>query len=652
MSIGVLQDEVSQQLRFAEQRRLLSRVAMSISLILALYLAIVLVIMPVMTIGKAIAALAAILIGSLAWLCHHEKLYTASAATIVAITIIGGFVASLSNGGADGFVAPIMISAPVTAAVFIGARATLISAVGVVVAIVSLLFLERAGLVTEAPYTEQTLNVAAIVMLSAATGICAAGVGYFAHAMQAQIRSLRDSQNRLVRASEQLDHSAHHDVLTGIANRQGLHRYLDQVLSSNARASSRIFLAHIDLDKFKSINDTYGHPVGDAVLQNAAQIMSEQFGEDALVARVGGDEFVIASVICDALPSSHAHDLCDRLISSLKAPMTANGIRCQVGASIGFVTSVREVCTIDSLMTDADLALYDAKRNGRGQARAFLRSMRCQLERDRIFRIEVEAALQQGRVTCVLQPQVCMLTGEILGMEGLGRIRSQSGELLIPAMILPVLTEMGRLADFDLEVMRRCLDALMSLRASGQDIPSVSINASADSLRSPDYADLICEELDARGLRSRDLVVEILESTLIESADDAAAKSIARLREAGIKTLMDDFGSGHATMSNLLKLELDGLKVDRSLIADLENEKTLRLVSAVHSLARDLDLEIITEGVETPQQFAMLRNVGCKAIQGFGICKPLEANAFKEWLIEYGASPVIGLQAGLRQLSS
>lgn len=651
MTIGILQDEVPQQLRFAEQRRLLSRVALTISLILALYLCIVSVIMPVFTIGKFIAALAAILIGSLSWLCHHERLYTASAATIVAITIIGGFVASLSNGGADGFVAPIMISAPVTAAVFIGARATLVSAICVVIAIVSLLHLEQIGVVTEAPYSAQTLDIAAIVMLSAATGICAAGVGYFAHAMQTQIRSLRDSQNRLVQVSEQLDHSAHHDLLTGVANRQGLHRYLNETLSSQSRSDGRIFLAHVDLDKFKSINDTYGHPVGDAVLKNAALIMSEAAQDGAFVARVGGDEFVIASPLPADAEIEATQAFCDRLITRLKAPMNANGVRCQTGASIGFVTTFRHACSIDSLMTDADLALYDAKRDGRGQARAFSPSMRSQLERDRIFRIELEAALEEERVTCVLQPQVCLDSGRIIGMEGLGRIRSQSGELLVPGLILPVLTEMGRLADFDFEVMKRSLDALVAIRSNGQDMPYVSINASAESLRAPNYVARICDELDARGLTAEDVVVEILESTLIESSDDAAAKSINLFRDAGIKTIMDDFGSGHATMSNLLKLELDGLKIDRSLIADLANNKTLQLVRAVHDLAKDLELNVIIEGVETPQQFAMLRSIGCDTIQGFGICKPLEQAAFETWLQDYGVSHIDTLRHRLRKNS-
>jgi diguanylate cyclase (GGDEF)-like protein len=651
VKFGSFQDEVPQQLKFGEQRRLLSRLALTISLILTVYLCIVSVIMPVMTVGKAIAALAAILIGSLSWLCHYERLYTASAATIVGITIIGGFVASLSNGGADGFVAPIMISAPVTAAVFIGARATAISGVGVVLAIVSLLYLERIGVVTEAPYAPETLEIAAIVMLSASTGICAAGVGYFAHAMQTQIRSLRDSQNRLVQASEQLNHLAHHDSLTGVANRQGLHRYLDHQLSSRSKSKTQIFLAHVDLDKFKSINDTYGHPVGDAVLKHAAEIMRAEFQGNSLVARVGGDEFVIVAILPKDSDSTGGQRVCDRLIKLLKAPVDANGIRCQTGASIGFVTAPRHACSVDSLMTDADLALYAAKRDGRGRACAFVPAMRSQLERDRIFRIEVEAALEEDGVTCVLQPQVSLRTGDVVGMEGLGRIRSQAGDLLTPALILPVLTEMGRLVDFDLKVMEKSLDALVSLRAAGQNVAYVSINASAQSLRSADYVSSICDALEARGLNAQDVVVEVLESTLIESLNDAAAKSIALLHEAGIKTIMDDFGSGHANMSNLLKLDLEGLKIDRSLIADLDNNKTLRLVRSVHALAKDLDLSVIIEGVETQKQFATLRKIGCEVIQGYGICKPLIEDDLAIWLKEYGKSNVGVLRDRIRNAS-
>ncbi|MEM1146332.1 MAG: EAL domain-containing protein [Pseudomonadota bacterium] len=644
MSQAVFQDQVPQQLKFAEQRRLLSRVALSISLILALYLCIISIIMPVMTIGKAIAAIAALLIGSLSWLCHHEKLYTASAATIVAITIIGGFVASLSNGGADGFVAPIMISAPVTAAVFIGARATLISAIAVVLAIISLLYLEQIGLVTEAPYSQQALDIAAIVMLSASTAICATGVGYFAHAMQTQIHSMRQAQERLMQVSEQLDHSAHHDSLTGVANRKGLNRHLDQLLAGGSKSDTLICLAHIDLDRFKSINDTYGHPVGDEVLKNTADIMRDAFYDGALVARVGGDEFVIVSLLPVNMPAEQVQTQCDRLIARLRAPMVANGIVCEIGASIGFVATDRRACSIETLMSDADLALYEAKREGRGQARAFRAEMRSQIEQDRVFRMEIEQALEEERVSCILQPQVSLHTGRVIGVEGLGRIRCQSGDLLPPALILPILTEIGRLTEFDLQVMRCSLSALCDLRAAGAVIPYISINASSQSLRSSVYVSGLVDALESHGLTSADVVVEILESTLIEGRDDKALTSIDQLRAAGIQTIMDDFGSGHATISNLLNLELDGLKIDRSLIANIENKMTLEIVRAIHDLALKLDLTVIVEGVETPQQFALLRSIGCEKVQGFGICKPLEPEAIGAWIKAYGTSPVAHLQ--------
>lgn len=259
--------------------------------------------------------------------------------------------------------------------------------------------------------------------------------------------------------------------------------------------------------------------------------------------------------------------------------------------------------------------------------------------------LTIAEALENDGVCCVLQPQICLTTGVITGLEGLGRIRCVSGQLLPPAQILPILTEMGRLAEFDFLVMQKTLDALVELRATGAEMPCVSVNASSFSLRSPDYVTRINAELEARGLTTKDVVVEILESTLIESADDAAVTSITRLREAGIRTLMDDFGSGHATISNLLKLDLDGLKIDRSLIANIENDKTLEAVKAVHGLATNLNLTVIVEGVETPQQFAILRGIGCEMAQGYGVCKPLELSAFKAWIDSYGASGVQELQA-------
>ncbi|MEL6829417.1 MAG: EAL domain-containing protein, partial [Pseudomonadota bacterium] len=471
--------------------------------------------------------------------------------------------------------------------------------------------------------------------------------GYFAAAMQTQIGSLRSSQDRLMQLSAQLDHSAHHDSLTGVANRQGLQRHLGALLDGQDEGAAEVRLVHIDLDKFKLINDTYGHPVGDSVLKQAAKMMTDEFGDQELVARLGGDEFVIVSKCASDPSHTDLQHRCDRLIARLRQPIFVNGIECRIGASIGYVVADASDCCIETLITNSDLALYAAKGDGGQCARRFDASMRAKLEEHRIFSVQVEEALAEDRICCVLQPQVCLQTGEVTGVEGLGRIRSHTGQLLVPAQILPVLTEMGRLPEFDFKVMQRSLDALISIRAAGLNMPHVSINASGESLRSLDYTATLCTELDRRGLRRDDIVVEILESTLIESVDDTAAKSIAALLEAGITTLMDDFGSGHATITNLLKLNLDGMKLDQSLVAIIENEKAQEVVKGVYGIAINLGLTVIAEGVETPQQFAILRDIGFETVQGFGICEPIEPAAFETWLRDYGKSHVRKLQADL-----
>lgn len=647
MSFKVLKDDVSQQLQFEDQRRLLSRVAISISLVLTIYLIIVCIVMPVMTIGKWIAALAAVLIGSLSLICHNKKLYKASAATIVATTIIGGFVASLSNGGADGFVAPIMISAPLVAAVFLGARATVVSAILVVIAIASLYFLEQAGFVTEAPYSEDTLNIAAIVMLSASTGICASGVGYFAHAMQTQIGSLVKSREQLVELSERLDHSAHHDALTDIANRHGLQRYLETLFEDPSKRQQDICLIHVDLDNFKVINDSYGHPIGDAVLRHTADIMRSRFSNAEIVSRVGGDEFVIILVGEAVDLHASAGAMSDALLVDLKTPVEFDRVECRVSASIGFAISPIADASVDSLMTDADLALYEVKRAGRGQAKQFEHAMRVKMQQHRKFVFEVEEAIIEDRVEAVLQPQICLCSDELKGMEGLGRIRNRLGELLPPGDIIPILGEQGLLKVFDRKVMQRSLDALVSMRRAGFEVPYVSVNASSDSLRSPDYVEIIQTELQKRHLCEDDIVVEILESTLIESLDDPAAMSILALRRSGIRAIMDDFGSEHATIANLMKLDIDGLKIDRSLIANLTDRKTLEVVKAVLGISERLNLSVVVEGVETPRQFSILKKMGCSVVQGFGICRPQEYDGIIAWLKRHNGSKKSGAQKAL-----
>lgn len=628
-----------------KQQRLLSRVALIFSAIITVYVCIVSAILPGITPAKLIGVFAACSLAAISWSSRYPNLYQPCAIGMVVITLLAGFGASLSNGGLEGYVAPILITAPIAAALFLGARATLVAAGAVVISFCLLLTAQHGGLVKPTPYPEAVTSIAALVMLATATAICAAGLGYFASDSEDKIRSLTEVQGKLVETADKLQHAAHHDSLTGIANRQKLQEYLTALITDYTNPDSQICLIHIDLDKFKEINDTHGHPVGDGVLRKAARVMEQSCGGDDIVARIGGDEFVIVKTKQAGDPSTEIDTFCDTLIDQLSQPIQVNGIKCQIGASIGYVTSDRACCTVESLVKNADIALYESKRAGRGIAHEFTASMRDRIELQRSLVSDLKQAFLEDRITCVLQPQISLKTGTLLGIEALGRIRTKTDILMLPISFLDILEEINLIDAFDEQVMRVALDTLVQLRAKGFDIPNISVNASAKSLRSEGYVDVICRELSARDLTTDDIVVEVLESILIENSDDTAALTIEKLSACGIKTVMDDFGSGHASMGSLLQLKIDGIKIDRSLISDIECERTRTVVKAVLSLSKGLNLPAIMEGGETSRQYSILQSLGCEAAQGYGICKPADIDGLTTWLEGLGKSEVTRLQS-------
>lgn len=630
-----------------KQQRLLSRVALVFAGIITIYICAVSAILPGITPAKLIGIVAAVALGVIFWLSRYPKFYRPCAIGMVTITLVAGFGASLSNGGLEGYVAPILITAPIAAALFLGARATFISAATVVIAFCSLLSAQQGGLVQATPYPEAVTSIAALIMLATATAICAGGLGYFAADSEDKIDSLTAVQNKLVETADKLQHAAHHDVLTGIANRQKLHEHLSNLITDQTNQDSQVCLIHIDLDKFKEVNDTHGHPVGDGVLRKAAHIMQKNCGANDLVARVGGDEFVIVASKQTNETANQVQIFCEKLIEQISRPILVNGVQCEVGASIGYVASDTACCTVDSLVKNADIALYESKRAGRGVAREFTTSMRDSIELQRSLVSDLKHAFSENRITCVLQPQICLRSGKLLGIEALGRIRTKTNSLMPPADFLQIMEDIKLIDAFDTQVMREALDALVHIRDQGFDAPSISVNASAKSLRSARYVEVICQELSARGLTTSDIVVEVLESILIEDCDDSAAKTIEKLSDRGIKTVMDDFGSGHASMGSLLQLKIDGIKVDRSLIENIECERSRTVVEAVLALSKGLDLPAVVEGVETPRQYAILQSLGCEAAQGFGICRPVEVDGLTAWLEGLGSSEVTRLQSML-----
>ena len=634
---SILNSEPPQVVARIKKQSLLTRVAYSMSALLLAFTFLIMVVDPIWTTGRVVCVVAAAFLAAIGYMSRNLKYYTFSAVSLVAIFMIAGFMGSITNGGVIGFVASTMIIAPVASGLFLSTRATIVSAVAVIAMLITLTILQPMGVIQPSSYSPEVLPIVGLIWLSTVTIISTAGVGYFARDSEKKIAELTDYQRKVL-------HVAQHDTLTGVANRQGLQLHFNQVRAQQADPGAQICVIHIDLDRFKAINDTYGHPVGDAVLCQSAETMTQLCCDDSFVARIGGDEFVIVYLRQSEIASKYIQAFCDKLITALNRPVNANGVKCAVGASIGFAVSDLATCCTETIMMNADVALYDAKNAGRGLAREFSSAMRKQMTDERSIKHDLETAFAEDRIICFLQPQVCIKSGDLLGVESLARIRSQSGDLLSPAAFLEPLEEMGRLADLDDRVAAKSLDTLVELRRAGLDVPSISINASASALRSPDYAQNLIAKLQARGLTCDSLVVEILESVLIEDSGDVASDTIAELRASGIRVVMDDFGAGNATIANLLRLDLDGLKIDRSLITNLEQKRSQRVVQSLIHLAQSFDLPAVVEGVESAQQHAVLKSIGYTAAQGFGICRPKPLDEFIAWTQERQAPEVLHLQ--------
>lgn len=643
------EDSSNPQLNFLRRQQLLSRVALAFSLIVAVFTLTIFVILPGIKPGKIIAILAVIGFAVISRASLKPSLFRASAISMVVLTMLAGFAGSLTNGGLEGYVAPIMITSPIAAALFLGTRETIVSAISVVVGYTILLLIEPYGIIRPEPYPEDVTSIAALVLLAMATAFCAAGLAYFSNDSKEKIKSLTDAQNQLKAAADHLEHAAHHDPLTGLANRQKLQLHIEATIQNADKSYDQICVIHIDLDRFKEVNDMHGHPVGDGVLRKAAERMLHHCDDADLVARIGGDEFVIVTTKSSESSVNNIQSLCDAIIEDINLPILVNGVRCSVGASIGYVISDLACSAAETLITNADIALYASKRSGRGVAHQFTGEMRKDAELQRTKLADLKLAFHEDRITCVLQPQICFKTGALIGMEALGRIATRTGQLMVPADFLDVLEDVCLIDTFDAHVMRKALDALVAARAAGHTVPRVAVNASAKSLRSPGFVEAIQQELLARGLKEQDLSVEILESTLIEDRDDVAAKTIERLTQVGINTAIDDFGSGHASMWALLELKIDVIKIDRSLISNIECERSRTVIEAVITLSNGLDLATVVEGVETPQQFSILKSLGCDAAQGFGLCKPLQFDDLCVWLDSFGRSDVSRIQDRIRQ---
>jgi diguanylate cyclase (GGDEF)-like protein/PAS domain S-box-containing protein len=428
---------------------------------------------------------------------------------------------------------------------------------------------------------------------------------------------------------ERLRHEALHDPLTGLANRRMLMERLSAALDRGRRRGGGPALLFMDLDRFKVVNDSLGHPVGDQLLTAVAERLRACAREADTVARFGGDEF---AVLLETGSEAAALRTAAGIQLALAAPVGLDGYEVVTSATIGIAIATAQTDGPEALLRGADAAMYRAKARGPGGCEVYDRAMHAQALARLRTETELRRALDRGEITPHYLPIVSLATGRITGVEALARWRHPERGWVQPGEFVAVAEESGAILELGRCVLlQACRDAGGWARALGCEV-GVSVNLSVKQLAQADLVDQVRRALDDSGCDPARLRLEITESVLVENAEGAAS-TLSRLKELGLRVLMDDFGTGYSSLSALHRLPVDGLKVDRSFVAAMGRDgRAGELVASVVALAHALGLEVVAEGIERPDQLAGLRALGCDAAQGFLFSPAVDAPSLQRLL--------------------
>lgn len=421
----------------------------------------------------------------------------------------------------------------------------------------------------------------------------------------------------LERSQALVQHAANHDYLTGLPNRRHFDRRLGEML--NDTDISSLALMHIDLDRFKEINDKMGHAAGDALLQNVTKRLSDAISDKGLVARIGGDEFVV--VLPDISDVSALREIADDILRRLHQSVPFGGETIQTDASIGVAWNWR--AQAGNLLAESDLALYQAKKLGRDRVEFFTLKLQSELLGERQMAEELRLALARREIIPFYQIQVDAHTRQIVGLEALARWQHPIRGLLSPAVFLKVADEYGLTASIDAAILDGVLEDRRRWQAKGIEPPHVSVNISATRLNDPH----LIEDLRHLDIPRQAVVFELVETIFLDEAEDTVVRNIEQIKKMGIDIEIDDFGSGHASLIGVVKLRPRRLKIDRQLVTSITvSDEQRRLVASIVEIARMLNIEIIAEGVETEAHARLLAQMGCHMLQGFALGYPAPAS--------------------------
>lgn len=441
----------------------------------------------------------------------------------------------------------------------------------------------------------------------------------------------RDISDRKEKEKE-LERLANYDQLTNLPNRSFLNAYLIKSLAKAKREKASIALILLDLDRFKDINDSYGHTVGDELLQIVATRLSSRMREGDVVARLGGDEFAVV------IENLHSNDDVAKITESLFSTLSSicelkNKLELHIEASAGIAIAPKDGETPEELLQHADTALYQAKSDGRAIYRYYTEEMTQNAQKIIRYENMLRNALTNNELELYYQPQVHMQTGKIVGAEALIRWNNPKDGLVTPNLFIPIAEESGIINSLGEWVINEACRQGKEWQDKGYRL-SISVNVSANQFKYQDIPKLITDALHTSGYNPDRLEVELTESAIMQREDEAAAV-LHNLRAKGIRIAIDDFGTGYSSLSYLKLFPINVLKIDKSFVDDLPYHKDdMAIVIAIIEMAKALGYEVIAEGTETIEQIEFLKEKGCTLYQGYFKSKPLKAKDFEKLLLE------------------
>lgn len=426
------------------------------------------------------------------------------------------------------------------------------------------------------------------------------------------------------RTEDKIRHMAMHDPLTGLANRQFFDDRIGSVLEQAAANGTMVACAFLDIDNFKMINDSLGHKAGDVLLRTIASRAQARLHANDLVVRLGGDEFIIVLTDLHGEPGAAAVRL-EAIRVAMSAPVTLEGRTLQVTCSMGVACYPQHGHTADELLANADVAMYRAKERGRNNLQLFTQEIDARTLTRLSRREELRRALETDQLFLEYQPQICLETGAIKAAEALVRWRHPEHGVVPPSEFIPLAEEAGLICELGEWVLVEACRQNKAWQSAGLRPITIAVNVSAPQFAAPDWVLRVAEVLGETGLDASHLELELTESLIMQDVT-GAIDTMCALEELGVRLAIDDFGTGYSSLAALKRFPVDRLKIDRSFISDIPGDADAEAIaSAIVSLAHALEINVIAEGVETEEQLAFLRRIGCQQIQGYLVGRPMAA---------------------------